>query len=44
MEIFWMQNRNVEQSYIEILGATLRVARWFAFEPKIPIWEKFSGP
>jgi hypothetical protein len=21
-----------------------RVARWFVFKPKIPIWEKFSGP
>jgi hypothetical protein len=21
-----------------------RVARWFVFKPKIPTWEKFSGP
>jgi hypothetical protein len=23
---------------------TCRIARWFVFKPKIPIWEKFSGP
>jgi hypothetical protein len=21
-----------------------RVARWFVFQPKIPIWEKVQGP
>jgi hypothetical protein len=21
-----------------------RVARWFVFKPKIPIWENFGGP
>jgi hypothetical protein len=25
-------------------GVTYRVARWFVFKPKIPIWEKFGGP
>jgi hypothetical protein len=26
------------------LEAPIRVARWFIFKPKIPIWTKFGGP
>jgi hypothetical protein len=26
------------------LNLQSRVARWFLFKPKIPIWENFGGP
>jgi hypothetical protein len=25
-------------------GVAIRVARWFLFKPKIPIWVKCGGP
>jgi hypothetical protein len=28
----------------EKMSGTSRVARWFLFKPKVPIWENFSGP
>jgi hypothetical protein len=31
-------------SFMQTIPVSFMVARWFVFNPKIPIWEKFSGP
>jgi hypothetical protein len=39
----WLRNNASLLSNKRCLG-TFRVARWFIFKPKIPIWEKFGRP
>jgi hypothetical protein len=40
------QNTINKKNFLPILSPPLyfRVARWFLFEPKIPIWEILGGP
>jgi hypothetical protein len=33
-----------QQKTLQNDSAEFRVARWFIFEPKIPIWVNFGGP
>jgi hypothetical protein len=40
--IFFSKNPNSASSRLN--NVSVRVARWFVFKPKIPIWVNFGGP
>jgi hypothetical protein len=40
----WISKKFRVNGFFIVVGVHGRVARWFVFKPKIPIWVNFGGP